>query len=213
MRKALTTPRAAGVAGVLFAVLFAISIVLMRIALDRHTDAAAIWTGPEADQIRWALNLIPYAGIAFLWFIGVVRDRLGDLEDKFFATVFLGSGLVFLAMLFTSSAVAGGILAAAEADAAASSQVMTFARGEMLETTNVYALRMAGVFMISLGTVWLRTGLMKRWTVGLTYALALTLLVMINFSLWVQLVFPAWTLMISVLILLKSSRKAMLIEE
>ena len=212
MRRALTTPRAAGVAGVLFAVLSAISIVLMRTALDRHADVTVVWTGPEASQIRWALSLIPYAGIAFLWFIGVVRDRLGDLEDRFFATVFLGSGLVFLALLFASSSIAGGILATAEADASAAWLVMTFARAEMVEITNVYALRMASVFMISLGTVWLRTGLMGRWTVGLTYALALVLLVMISFSLWVQLVFPVWTLLISVRILL-ASKKEMLIEE
>ena len=46
------------------------------------------------------LYLVPFAGIAFLWFIGVVRDRIGEREDKFFATVFFGSGLLFVAMLF-----------------------------------------------------------------------------------------------------------------
>jgi len=151
--------------------------------------------------------LMPYAGIAFLWFIGVIRDRLGDLEDKFFATVFLGSGLVFIAMVFASSAIAGGILGAAQQlDATSAFEVTTFARAEMLEITNVYALRMAGVFMISLGTVWLRTVLMARWTVVFTYLLALALLLMIDLSLWVQLVFPAWTLLISSLILIRSSR-------
>jgi hypothetical protein len=40
----------------------------------------------------------------------VLRDRIGTYEDRFFATVFLDSGLLFLAMLFASSAVAGGIL-------------------------------------------------------------------------------------------------------
>ena len=79
----------------------------------------------------------------------------------------------------------------------------------MLEITNVYALRMAGVFMISLGTVWLRTGVMARWAVVLTYVLALILLLMITLSLWVQLVFPAWTLLISALILVRSTRSEM----
>jgi hypothetical protein len=210
MRQRLTAPRAAGVAGVLFAMLFGTSIVLLRTALDSQPDSTAAWTGPEAGQIRFALGLMPYAGIAFLWFIGVVRDRLGDLEDKFFATVFFGSGLVFIAMIFASSAIAGGILAAAQQlDARSVLEVTTFARAEMLEITNVYALRMAGVFMISLGTVWLRTGLMARWTVVLTYVLALSLLLMITLSLWVQLVFPAWTLLISTLILVRSTRSEM----
>lgn len=209
MRRRLTAPKAAGVAGILFAVLFGTSIVLMRLALDRHSDVATSWTGPETTQIRVALALMPYAGIAFLWFIGVNRDRLGELEDRFFATIFLGSGLVLIAMIFASSAIAGGILAAAQLDADSAFIVTTFARAEMLEITNVYALRMAGVFMISLGTVWLRTGLMRRGTVVLTYVLALTLLVMINLSLWVQLVFPAWTLLISLLILFRSSGSAL----
>ena len=213
MRERLTAPRAAGVAGILFAVLFATSIVLMRTALDAPTDSAAAWTGPEAAQIRFALGLMPYAGIAFLWFIGVIRDRLGDREDKFFATVFLGSGLVFIAMIFASSAIAGGILTAAQQlEASSAFEVTTFARAEMLEITNVYALRMAGVFMISLGTVWLRTGLMARWTVLLTYLLALSLMLMIDLSLWVQLVFPVWTLLISALILVRSTKSAMLLD-
>ena len=55
-------------------------------------------------------SLLPFAGIAFLWFIAVVRDRLGELEDRFFATAFLGSGLLFIAMVFNAAAVAGGII-------------------------------------------------------------------------------------------------------
>ncbi len=56
------------------------------------------------NLIAWATGLAPYAGIAFLWFLGVIRDRLGKLEDQFFSTVFFGSGLLFVAMMFTSSA-------------------------------------------------------------------------------------------------------------
>ena len=55
--------------------------------------------------------LMPFAGIAFLWFIGVVRDGFGSFEDKFFSTVFIGSGLLFLAMMFVSSAVGAGLVA------------------------------------------------------------------------------------------------------
>ena len=54
-----------------------------------------------------ALNLVPFAGIAFLWFIGVVRDRLGMYEDRFFATIFFGSGILFLAMFFAAATVLG----------------------------------------------------------------------------------------------------------
>ena len=73
----------------------------------------------------------------------------------------------------------------------------------MLRISNVYALRMDGVFMISLATIWLRTGLMPRWLAVLSYALALTLLVVVNLSLWVTLLFPAWALAVSSLLLVR----------
>ncbi len=65
----------------------------------------------------------------------------------------------------------------------------------MLQVSNVYALRMAGVMLISLGTMWLRTGVMPRWLAIVTYAVALVLLIVTSVSLWVTLVFPAWVLL------------------
>ena len=59
---------------------------------------AAIWLTDSSGRnaVRLALNLVLFAGIAFLWFMGLLRNRVGTLEDQFFATVFLGSGLLFL---------------------------------------------------------------------------------------------------------------------
>src|SRR5437762_720486 len=76
----------------------------------------------------------------------------------------------------------------------------------MYTITNVYAIRMAGVFMIALGTIWIRTRVMPRVFVFLTYALALVLLVSGNLTLWLNLVFPAWVFAISVYILIVSLR-------
>jgi hypothetical protein len=209
-RQALRTPSAAAVAGIIFAVLFTTTMVLVRLAIPEDlggTDIAG-WLEGATKSVSLALVLVPFAGIAFLWFIGVVRDRLGDLEDRFLSTVFLGSGLLFLAMVFCSAALAGGVLAsyAAGADKALGSGVLTFGRSVMYTITNVYAIRMAGVFMISLGTTWLRTRVMPRPFVFLTYILALFLLVGINLSLWLVLVFPAWVFTVSVFILVVSLR-------
>ncbi|QSE90758.1 hypothetical protein JWS13_20080 [Rhodococcus pseudokoreensis] len=194
----LRTPRAAAVAGVVFGVLFASSIVLLRSALPGA--AGTPWVSHQT-QITTALILAPFASIAFLWFIGVIRDRLGDLEDRFFSTVFLGSGLLFLSTTFVSMALAGGMLAISRLPNAPQNDLVYFGREVMLHVNNVYGVRMAGVFMISLGTIWLRTGLMPRWLAVATYLLSLTLLVVVSFSLWVTLVFPAWVMVISVYIL------------
>jgi hypothetical protein len=209
-RQALRTPRAAAVAGIIFSVLFTTSMVLIRLALPeqlRATDVAT-WLQGDTTAISIALTLVPFAGIAFLWFVGVVRSRLGKLEDQFFSTVFFGSGLLFLAMMFASAAIAGGILSSysIEADTLVKSGVITFGRAIMYSITNVYGVRMAGVFMVSLATIWMRTHVMPRVFVFLTYALALVLLVSSNLTLWLVLVFPAWVLVISVFILVISLR-------
>jgi len=84
----LTTPRAAAIAGILFGVLFAASLILLRSAIPADPYAGTEWIEHGAPRISLALDLIPFAGIAFLWFIGVVRDRLGRYEDQFFQAFF-----------------------------------------------------------------------------------------------------------------------------
>src|SRR5215510_2290650 len=105
------------------------------------------------------------AGIAFLWFIGVLRDRLGEREDRFFATVFFGSGLLFLGMLFIAAAIVGALLMAFAARPAEliNSAAFHFARAVAYGIVNIYMIKMAGVFMISTSTVAIYTGFAPRW--------------------------------------------------
>lgn len=108
----LRTPKAAAIAGILFSVLFLVAFWLLRISIPAGSLAATPWPSDHAKTITFALSLVPFAGIAFLWLIGVLRDRLGQREDRLFATVFLGSGLLFLAMLLSAAAVAAAIVTA-----------------------------------------------------------------------------------------------------
>lgn len=187
----LTTPRSAALAGVLFALLFGAVVVLMRTAAPAGGDA----------RTRVAAVLMPFAGIAFLWFIGVVRDGFGGFEDKFFSSVFIGSGLLFLALMFAASAV--GIAAGHS-----SGETAEFGETLVMALSKTYALRMAAVFMMSLATIWLKTGLMPRWLVVATYSASIGLLVAAEVSMWLTLAFPAWVLVVSVLLLATSRRAA-----
>ena len=208
-RSRLTTPRAAAIAGILFSVLLITSVVIIRLAIPADPRDAGQWLAGDVKPVDLALTLLPFAGIAFLWFIGVVRDRLGEHEDRFFATVFLGSGLLFLAMLFSSAAIAGGIVIAygAAPTALLSSETYAFARAATYVILNTYAIKMAGVFMISTCTLFLRTKVTPRWMALLGYALALLLLVSISHLSWIFLVFPLWILLISVYILIENYRR------
>jgi hypothetical protein len=204
----LTTPRAAAVAGILFAVLFTASLVLMRTAIPLELAGGVDWVVHGRQRLSIAVALVPFAGIAFLWFIGVIRDLLGELEDQFFATVFFGSSLLFLAMIFVSMAIAGGILASVDLGTSETfnPEIIIFGRAVMLQVSNVYALRMAAVFMISLGTIWMRTRVVPRWLAVVTYLLAAILLLINSLNLWVVLVFPGWVFMVSVYVLVVGQR-------
>jgi hypothetical protein len=202
----LTTPRAAAVAGVLFALLFGATLILIRVKMPEGVGDSAEWLDSEKDGISTATKLMPFAGITFLWFIGVVRDNLGRYEDRFFASVLLGSGLLFLAMMFVSTAVAAALVAtnAGVTDPAAHVEVIAFGRMIVVSAAKTYAIRMAAVFMISLATIWLKTGLMPRWLVAVSYLVALGLLIAGDVSMWLTLAFPVWVLVVSALILLRA---------
>ena len=139
-----------------------------------------IWLGADTRQIELALNLVPIAGVAFLWFIGVLRDRLGQQEDRFFATVFFGSALLFLAMLFAAAAVTGAITLLASNSAPGElidTATFHFARATAYIITNVYAIKMGAVFMFSTSTVVIYTGITPRWIAYIGYLLALAVLI------------------------------------
>ena len=205
----LRAPRAAAIAGILFAVLLIASFLLLRRSIPADPLEAGAWLETNANNVAMALNLLPFAGIAFLWFIGVLRDRLGEREDRFFATVFLGSGLLFLAMLFMSAAMGGGLIIAYTADPSGiiGSTTFTSARAIAYEVMNIYAVKMAGVFMIATSTLALRTGFLARWIAWLGYAVALLLLLSSRYIEGILLVFPLWVLLISLYILIDNLRR------
>lgn len=204
----LRAPRAAAIAGILFAVLLMASFGLIRLAVPANPLEAGAWLQTRSNTVVLALNLVPFAGIAFLWFIGVLRDRLGEREDRFFATVFLGSGLLFIAMLFMSAAMVGGLIIAYTADPSRilGSTTFTSARAITYEVMNIYAIKMAGVFTIATSTLALRTRFIARWIAFLGYTLALLLLLSSRYIEGILLVFPLWVLLISLYILIDNLR-------
>jgi hypothetical protein len=198
----LRTPRAAAVAGIIFSVFLTAALVLLRVSVPAHPAVPGLWLtdSHRRAEVAIALNLVPFAGIAFLWFIGVLRDRIGEREDRFFATVFLGSGLVFVAMIFVAAAIAGGLISAVSSSPPGAG---TLALGRIVTTTlvNVYAMRMAAVFTLTTVTIARRTEIVSRWLTVAGFVSALVLLIGIGFSPWVELLFPAWILALSIDIL------------
>ena len=198
------TPIAGAIAGIIFAVLYTVSMTALRQTVGDVASDTGAWLTEDTGLVKFALALVPFAGLAFLWFIAVARERLGRFEDQFFSTVFIGSGLLFLAMVFVAAATAGAIVAAAANDPEgfAASTTYTYARQAVTQILGVYAVRMAAIFQLSQASLWLRTRVMPRWMALITIVVALVLLFVFTQSWWVVLVFPAWVLLVSVYILI-----------
>ena len=137
----------------------------------------------------------------------MIRDRIGANEDRFFATVFLGSGLLFVAMLFTCGAVAGGlVLSSRDATGQPPGELWAFGRRVTTTLLNVYAMRMAAVFTISTTTLATRLGLVPRWLAVMGLATGLVLLTLAGWLPWFEIIFPAWVFVLSMHILLATLR-------
>lgn len=201
------TRRAAAIAGILFGVLLLTALVTTRIALDEGSLELLRSDAQRRTLIRFSLGLVPFAGIAFLWFIGVIREQLGAIEDRLFSTVFFGSGLLFLAMLFVGAITSTSLLDMLDRPAV-DDFVWDYGRDNAQGLFAVYAMRMAAVFTLSVSTVGMRAAAMPRWVTFVGYAVALVLLVASSGQPWLQLAFPAWVLLVSVVILVRSTRPA-----
>ncbi|MFJ3879699.1 hypothetical protein ACIPW5_19870 [Streptomyces sp. NPDC090077] len=196
----MRTPRAAGTAGLVFAVLLALAIVLMRLAIPSGNPSDA----PVAEADRWAvrlaLEIVPFAGIFFLWFMGALRSHSGDGEDRFVSTVFLGSGYLFVASLFVAAAAAGTVLQEAPAPSG-------FGRPFAYTVLTTYAMRMAAVFVFVTSTIGRRLGVFPRPLVALGLATGLVLLLLGSGVPWAELVFPFWVMVVSVHVLRTNLRQ------
>lgn len=204
LRARLRTPRAAAIAGIIFALLLIWSLWLLLHSVPANPLESGAWLEASSERVAFALNLVPFAGVAFLWFIGVLRDRLGAMEDQLFATVFLGSGMLFLGMLFVAASAVGGLLLAysVQPKALFDSGTFAFARAFTFNIMRIYAFKMAAVFMMSASTLALRTHFTARWIALLGYASSLFLLIGSGYVDWALFVFPIWVMLVSVYILI-----------
>ncbi|MFE9622592.1 hypothetical protein [Streptomyces sp. NPDC006527] len=193
-RERLGTPRATGIAGVVFAILMATAIVLMRLALPGGAGAAGISVDAgQRSAVRTAPALLPFAGIAFLWFMEALREQAGEGEDRFVSTVFPGSGLVFVAALSAVPRRRGPCSPRAAA--------LLVRPPFRLHPPDHVQMRRAAVFVFTNSTIGRRLGVFPRPLVVLGHLVGLTLLVVGADVPWSELVFPVWALIVGLHVL------------
>lgn len=204
-------PRGVAISGIVFSVLFLASLVLLRLAVPDDPAELGTWLVDPVfrNWIGISLNLVPFAGIAFLWFMAVIRNHVGLQEDRFFATVFLGSGLLFVAMLFAAGAVSQELLGTFGTGPKSPGQSKTYAAGRRLAYAlmNTFGTRLAAVFMFVTSTIGLRTEVLPRWVSFVGFAFGLVLLLVITEFAWIVLLLPCWVLLVSTWIMIADPHK------
>ena len=208
IQKRIRSPRSAALAGIIFSVLMVASMLLLsNTTTQSPADISREWLGARANAVSLALGLVPFAGIAFFWFTGVIRDHIGEREDRF-ATVFLGSGISYVVLMFIFAATIGAIFGTYTLadDLLVDGDIYIFGFMFMNEILGNYVLRIAGVYMFSIGTIWTRAAVMPRWLTIITYLLALVFLFFASSIREARYVFPAWVFLTSVYILITNRR-------
>jgi len=205
IQKRIRSPRSAALAGILFSGLLITTMLLITgIAQVSPSEITIDWLETRTSSVSLALSLVPFAGIAFLWFTGVIRDHIGDREDRFFATVFLGSGIAYVVLTFVWAAVTGAVFGSFSlaADLLVDNDIYIFGFMFMNEILGNYIVRIAGVYMFSIGTIWTRAVVMPRWLTIITFFLAVVFLFFAGSIREARYVFPAWVCLTSIYILI-----------
>jgi uncharacterized membrane protein len=203
----LRAPWAASIAGLLFAALFTAAMLLLRsqpmLGASDAELARQFAAGEDLAGLVGGLYLAPFAGIMFLWFIAVIRDQLGEREDRFFATVFFGSGLLFVAILFVAVAVASWPIVAVRylGFEAPSAREVEVTRSVSYALLFGFGTRASAVFLIAMSTVGLRGGVFPRGFARTGYLVGAALLLVVVFWDWIILILPAWVALVSLYIL------------
>jgi hypothetical protein len=210
VRREVRSPRVAAIAGIVYALLTGASMILLINVLKiTLADISSEWLEAWSSESVLVLLMVSFAGIAFLWFMGVMLD-LGGLEDKFFATIFLGSGFILVTLMFVWAAALGAIFGtyALAGEVLANYDVFVYASVFISQIIGSFSLPMQALFMLSIATLWRRTNAVPRWMTNFTYIVGVPFLVFAAFMgvRVTSFVFPAWVLLVSVYILIKNFR-------
>lgn len=210
IRRRIRSPRSAAIAGILFALLRIISLLLLSPA-SSPTELGIEWLQNFSAVSSIVVLLVVFSGIAFLWFTGVIRDLIGEREDHFFATIFFGSGILYVALGFVWAAIFGAMLTiySSSSNLLADNDIYIFGFAMMNEIGDNYVLRMAGIYMTSINTLWVRAEIMPRWIIIVTYLLAFLFLFFAGQLILARYLFPAWVFLMSVYILILNYRRTL----
>lgn len=205
-RRRLASVEAAAIAGIICAVGWSVGLrgLLGTPPIDA-SDAEITRYYADADGLAAVvlLQVIVLATIAFVWFVGVVRSRLGEQEPRLVGTVFLGGAILLAGLVFAGSAALAAPSIVTEAGGTPDPGAATMARALAVALLSVFAPRVATLVMFSTAALARRAGALPRWLIVVTYVVGVAEFVNVTISAPAVYVFPAWIALVSIVLLLR----------
>ncbi len=200
--ESLRPPRAAAIAGIVFSVLMAVTLGIFRVAIPSNPASLGAWLIDPGRRrvVSFAIQLIPFSGIAFLWFHRRGAKSPRQAGRPVLCECVPGQRLDVCGLLVCCGVhwrSVAGTDDVAERDSAEHGNLRVCSTVITCVRKYLRSLRMAAVFMFSTCTIALRTAIFPRWIAFLGFTCGLTMLMVIANWAWIALIFPLWMLVVS----------------
>lgn len=200
--------------GIAHAVLFLVSFVLLSGVPGAEASTQEIKDFYGSAQSRRlvlvGLYLMPFAGIAFIWFIVALRmwiDGTARRVNILMSNIQLVTGIVYVTLFFAAAASLSVLATSVEfadgdIDPVTARQFPVF--GNALLT--IFALRMVAMFVFTTSTIGRTSGVLPSWFARGGYVVGMFLLLTASLQPWFVFVFPVWMLVLSTILLSRARR-------
>jgi hypothetical protein len=197
--------------GITHAVLLVLAFWLVRstAAGVNATDADIVVYYEDADNrrriIAAGLYLLPFSGIAFIWFVVALRMWTSGSAKRInmlLANVQLAAGIIYVTLILSAGASYALLAATYElTDEPMSPEIArVFPRlGSVLFLT--LAMRMAAMVVFTTSGIGRSTGILPRWFGAVGIVVGITLLLSASLNPLLILVFPTWLTVLSIFLL------------
>ena len=208
VRRKLVSIEAAAIAGIVCAIGWSLALrgLLAAPGIGASNEEVFIYYSDRSNgtaALIW-LQVLVVASIAFLWFVGVVRGRIGDREPRLFGTVFFGSSVLLAALLFVGTALlAAPAMLLTVGDTIPSPDAVALTRSSAAIVLSVFAPRIATLLMFSTASLGRATGALPQWLIWVTYVVGVFEFVNVSIDTPTVYTVPLWIAVVSVVLLVR----------
>ena len=205
-RRRATSLEVAAVAGIVCAICWSLSLhgLLARPRVNAGRAEIARYYASHHTRVGFLLALMVIGTIAYLWFVGVVRSRLGQREHRLVGSVFLGGSVLLTGLVLIGAATLAAPSLLVDVDRRTPDPgAVSLLRAESAVELSVFAPRIATLVMFSTATLGRIAGALPTWVVIVSYVAGVAEFVNVTISEPTLYLFPAWIALVSIVLLVR----------